>query len=471
MSCSTDTGESFSNDTVKETRELSGVDALIVNGSLWQAIWQLTWPLYLNMMTIAVATFSEVWVGGRLGSASQAAIGLAGQIWFFMILLVVALSAGTNALVSRFWGAGEIENTITAARQSIIFSVIFGISVMIVGMIICRPLLHVLGASPEVEELGWQMLRFDMLGQPLICIHWVSNAIFRARGNTRTPMITAGIVCFFVVLLNFGFCVWPLQIGISGLGMSWPIASILGVVLTLYFQRKSDIGRFLDLKGAGISREWFIRIMKIGIPACVQDLAWVGGNFLLLFILAQSREPTSAEAAWAIGLRVEENICGMPVFALGTAVATLVGQNLGAMKPERAEKAGWQVAWVGAAYNLLLGLGIVLAANPLAHFMSTDPSVVAYTTQYFQILGLAQPFIALWLILAGAMQGAGYTRAPMIVSIVCLVLLRLPLAWFLTIHCNMGPMGTWLSLALSSVLIAGAMYWQFKSGIWKKQQV
>lgn len=448
-----------------------GADGLIVNGSLWRAIWQQSWPLYLNMMTIALAGFSEIWVGGRLGSAAQAAIGLGGQIWFFLVLLVVALSAGTNALVSRFWGAGDVENAVSAARQSLIFSVVFGLAIMGFGLIACRPLLHLLGASAEVEELGWQMLQWDLLGQPLICIHWVSNAIFRARGNTITPMITAAVVCFLVVFLNFFLCIQPFQIGIAGLGMSWPLASIVGVVLTLYLQRRSDIGYFMNWKGPGPSSEWFQRIMKIGLPACIQDLAWVGGNFLLLFILAQCKEPTAAEAAWGIGLRLEENLCGMPVCALATAVATIVGQNLGAGKPERASRAGWLVAAVGAGYNVILGLLICLFAEPVARFMSSDPVVINYTREYLQIVGLAQPFVALWLILAGAMQGAGYTRAPMVVTIVFLVFLRLPLAWVLSIGFGLGPTGTWLSLSLSAVLVAAALCWQFKSGVWKTQKV
>ncbi|MBY0546066.1 MAG: MATE family efflux transporter [Candidatus Obscuribacterales bacterium] len=458
-------------ETIDLSQATSGVDGMIVNSSLWRAIWHLSWPLYLNMMTIALASFSEIWVGGRLGSAAQAAIGLGGQIWFFLVLLVVALSAGTNALVSRFWGAGDIENAVTAARQSIIFSLIFGLGIMGAGMILCRPLLRMLGASAEVEELGWQMLKYDLIGQPLICIHWVSNAIFRARGNTVTPMITAGVVCFLVILLNFGLCVWPLQIGISGLGMSWPLASIVGVVLTLYLQRKSDIGYFLDWKGPGISAEWFIRIMKIGVPACVQDLAWVGGNFLLLFILAKCNEPTAAEAAWGIGLRLEESLCSMPVCALATAVATIVGQNLGAEKPERADRAGWLVGSVGAGYSIVLGLAMCLFAEPVARFMSSDASVVAYTVDYLRIVGLAQPFVAVWLILAGAMQGAGYTRAPMMVTIVFLVFLRLPLAWGLSIGLGLGPTGTWLSLSISSALVAAALCWQYKSGVWKNQKV
>lgn len=454
---------------VSDTR--GGLDSVIVEGSLWSAIWQLSWPLYLNMMTIAIASFSEIWVGGRMGSAAQAAIGLGGQIWFFMVLLIVALSAGTNALVSRFWGAGDIKNTVIAARQSMIFSVIFGLGIMGAGLVLCRPLLRLLGASPEVEDLGWQMLKYDFLGQPLICIHWVSNAIFRARGNTRTPMITAAVVCFLVVLLNFALCVWPLQLGISGLGMSWPIASIVGVALTIYLQKKSDIGYFLDWKGPGISREWFMRIMKIGLPACIQDLAWVGGNFLLLFILAQCKQPTAAEAAWGIGLRLEENLCGMPVCALATAVATIVGQNLGAKEPARAERAGWLVAGIGAGYNVVCGILIWLFAENIARFMSTDQTVISFTKEYLQILAFAQPFVALWLVLAGAMQGAGYTKAPMIVTIIFLVLVRLPLAWALSIGAGMGPAGTWLSLSFSGVLVAAALCWQYRSGVWKTQQV
>jgi putative MATE family efflux protein len=449
----------------------SSTDDMIINGSLWRAIWQLSWPLYLNMMIISVATMSEVWVGGHLGSAAQAAIGLGGQIWFFMIILVVALSAGTNALVSRFWGAGEKANAVIAARQSLMFSVFFGIFSCIAGLLVCRPLLRVLGASAEVEQLGWDFLKFDMIGQIPITIHWVSNSIFRARGNTILPMFTMMLVVALVVALNVTLCVYPFHVGISGLGMSWTIASCLGVALSLYFQSKSEMKECIALNGPGLSKEWFIRIMKIGIPACIQDLAWVGGNFVLLYILARTLHPTACEAAWAIGLRLEETLGGMPIYALSASVATIVGQNLGAKNTARAERGGWKVTALGAGYNFFVGIILFVAAKSISSLMSTDPLVIKYSTEYLQIVGLSQPFVAAWLILAGAMQGAGYTRWPMIVTVLALVVFRLPLAWLLTVTFGLGPLGTWSSLAASSVLVGLLLIYQFKRGTWKTQEV
>ena len=452
------------------TKHLS-TDALIVSGSLWRAIWQLSWPLYLNMMIISIATICEIWVGGHLGSAAQAAIGLGGQIWFFMIILVVALSAGTNALVSRFWGAGDIKNAVLAARQSLMFSLFFGIFSCLAGLVACRPLLHALGASAEVEELGWNFLRFDMIGQIPITIHWVSNSIFRARGNTIVPMFTMLFVVTLVVALNITLCIYPFHFGISGLGVSWTIASCLGVALSLYLQSRDKLKACLALDGPGMSKEWFVRIMKIGIPACIQDFAWVGGNFVLLYILARTLHPTACEAAWAIGLRVEETLGAMPIYALGTAVATIVGQNLGAANPKRAERGGWHVTAIGAGYNCIVGIILLLAAGRISAMMSTDPLVIEYSTQYLQIVGISQPFVAAWLILSGALQGAGYTRWPMIVTVLTLVVFRLPLAWFLTVTMGLGPIGTWVSLAASSVIVALVLIAQFKRGSWKLQQV
>lgn len=451
--------------------ERSATDELIISGSLWRAIWQLSWPLYLNMMVISVASMCETWVGGQLGPATQAAIGLCGQIWFFMIILVVALATGTNALVSRFWGAGDYDNAILAGRQALLFSVFFGIFSCVVGLLACRPILHGLGASAEVEELGWQFMRFDMIGQIPITIHWVNNSIFRARGNTVIPLLTMIVVVLLVVLLNLGLCIYPFHFGISGQGVAWTLASVVGLSLSLFLQSRGRMKACLALKGPGLSREWFDRIMKIGIPACIQDFAWVGGNFVLLAILARTAHPTACEAAWTIGMRVEETFGGMPIFALGAAVATIVGQNLGAAKPGRAETGGWQVTALGAAYNLAVGIFMFLAARQIASLMSTDQCVIEISTQYLQIVGIVQPFAAVWMVLSGALQGAGYTRWPMVVTVISLIVFRLPLAWLLTVTLGLGPAGTWVSVAASTVLVGLMLIVQFRRGSWKLQKV
>lgn len=449
-------------------------DDIIITGSTWTAIWHMSWPLFLNMATISFATFADIWVAGKLGANSQAAIGLCGQIWFFMIILTVALSAATTALVSRYFGARDLETTIEAARQSIVFATIFGIISCIAGLIVCRPLLHWLGASPQVEELGWSYLRFDLVGQIPYTVLWVANSIFRAKGNARAPLVVMAIVTAMVIVLDFILSLWPFHLGIQGIGMSWLIAGSVGFAISINLLKSSELGPCLDLRpvfAKGLSKEWFVRFMRIGIPACMEDLCWVGGNLVFFLIFAHTSDPTSCQAAWAVGLRLEENLAGMPIYAFAMAVATIVGQNLGAGLPERAERAGWHVAGLGACLNLVVGLILFFAAQPIAQMMSTDKMVILYSSQYLQVLGLSEPFVAVWNILFGAMRGAGYTRWPMLTAIIVLILIRLPLAWYLTICLHLGPIGTWYSIAITAVLIGGVAAWRFYTGVWKLQKV
>lgn len=456
-----------------EPSNRSREDEVIIKGSLWAAIWHMAWPLFLNMITIAVASFADLYVAGRLGSNVQAAIGMGGQIWFFMVLLAVALSAGTNALVSRFWGEGSVEKTVQAARQSILFAVIFGIASAFVGLLVCRGLMRMLGASPEVEQLGWDYLKYDLLAQMPFTVLWVTNSIFRAKGSAKIPMMIMMLITAQVIVLDFALCIWPLHVGIAGIGMSWGIASILGVALSFIILKRSDIGACLNVRIMlkECSWEWFNRLMKIGIPACVQDLSWVGGNFVLFYVLAHTVKPTAAQASWAVGMRMEEMIGGFPIYALSMAVATIVGQNLGAKQPDRAERAGWQVTAVGAGMNTVIAMVLYFGAEQIAHLMSSDPQVITYSVQYLQIVGLSQPFVAIWLILMGGLNGAGYTRWPMIATVICLTFFRLPLAWYLTVNQSMGPIGTWISIALSSTIVGTLFIWRFKTGVWKLQKV
>lgn len=450
------------------------LDDVIVNGSTWAAIWHMSWPLVIQMSTVSIASFCDVWIAGKMGSNVQAAIGICGQIWFFMIMLTVALSAGTTALVSRFWGARDFKTAEEAARQSMIFAFCFGTLSMIGGLIVCRPLLALLGASEEVQRLGWQYMSIDLLSQLPFTVVWITHAIWRAMGNARVPMINWAIMTTIILVLDYSFCIQPFQMGIGGIGLAWFIASLVGMTLNLIFLRKTKLAEAMTFKSmfeSGLSRLWLMRLLKIGLPACVTDLAWVGGCFALFLIFAQTENPTACQAAWAVGFRLEEIVSCLPVYALSTAVATIVGQNLGAKKPDRAEKAGWQVAMVGGLFTLVVGIVLFLGAERFSSLMSSDPVVIAYTAQYFQVVGLCQPFVALWLILFGAMQGAGYTYWPMWASIVGLVLVRLPLAWFLTLKFNDGPLGCWLGVGFAAILLGILALWRYSTGVWKTQKV
>jgi putative MATE family efflux protein len=257
-----------------ETVQANDSEAML-SGSTWRAIWQISWPLVLNMMIIAVASFVDIFVAGKLSSATQAAIGFGGQIWFLIMMLAVALSAATTALVSRFWGAGDRAQAIKAAHYSLMFALLFGIFSTAVGIISARPLLQFLGARGDVEHLAWQYLRVDLFTQVPWYLIWLCNAIFRARGNTRTPMLACLCTTTVIATLDYLFCLHPFQFGITGLALSALIASTLASALTLSLLRRSNLGDCLSFPNGIHLKEsiaWCQRLLRIGLPACIQDL-------------------------------------------------------------------------------------------------------------------------------------------------------------------------------------------------------
>jgi putative MATE family efflux protein len=452
---------------------------LLVTGSTLAAIWHMSWPMLTQMLVISSASFVDIWVAGKLGSEVQAALGICNQIWFLMLLLTVALSSGTMALISRFWGARDYTQAVEAGRQSLIFGIIFGLLSTAAGLLAARPLLAFAGATPQVQEYGWQYLSIDLLSQLPFTIVWTAHSMFRAIGNSRVPMVNWLIMAVIIVACDFFFCLGPLKLGVRGIGLSWTIAGVVGMSLNFYLLSRSDLAKSLDLWPAikaGLTVEtkaWIWRILKIGIPTCIQDLAWVMGNFALFWIFAMTKDPTSCQAAWTIGFRVEEMLCTLPLHALSTSIGTIVGQNLGAKKPERAERTGWQATQIGLAIEIPMAAVMYFFATPIASMMSKDQAVIASTAEYFKIIGLCEPFTACWIILFGALTGAGYTRWPMWAGIICLTVVRLPLAYFLATKAglNMGPSGIWLAIAISAALIGILAAWRFNTGVWKTQKI
>src|SRR5262249_3658094 len=153
----------------------------------------------------------------------------------------------------------------------------------------------------------------------------------------------------------------------------------------------------------------------------------------------------------------------MPMMALGLAVGSIVGQNLGAREVERAFKAGWHVTWIGIWMMLAMAAALIAFASPLAKIMSHDPITIAYTTSYLWVNALGDPFLSLGMVLSGALQGAGDTRNPMWITMTSHWIIRLPLAWVLAIPLAMGPMGVWISMSASIVLLGLCMAWRYQS--------
>lgn len=447
---------------------------LLTEGPIWKAIASMSVPMVLNALAISAATFADAFVAGKLGSDDLAAVGIGGQVWFGMIIMAIAIATGANALVSRFYGARNQDLAMEAARQSIFSGVIFGVVSAIIGVCCTDFFLVLLGASNHVKELGSAYLKIQFLAQLPLTLLWVCHSIFRAKGDATLPTIIMALVTAGVVVLDFGLCLWPLRMGITGIGVAWLVASSLGCALMVLAFQKSDFASCVEISKTrpfNFSFAWMKRIMAIGLPACLQDLAWVGSNFGLFLIFTHTANPTACQAAWAVGLRVEDVVAGLPIFAMSMGVATVIGQNLGAGKLERAEKVGWHAAGYGFAIMSLVGASMFFGAAPLANMMTSDPLVAKYSTEYLQILGISEPITVIWLVLFGAMEGAGYTKIPMCFSFICLLLIRLPLAYLLTLTFGMGAAGAWTAIALTSLVGAVIAVLWFKRGSWKHHQI
>ena len=445
----------------------------IVNGPLWRAIWHLTWPILISMCAFAIGTFVDTWVAGRLSTDAQAAMGIGWQIRYFMMTLTMALEVGATALVSRYHGAGDKINAIQAARQSLIWGSIFGIVSVAVGLPTCRLLLKLLGASINVVDQGWEYLKFGLVANIPATLLWTTQSIHRSVGNTKVSMFANIMVTIIITLFDLVFCIYPLKLGIGGIGLSWIIATSIVFIWNIIQLGKSEIGECLKIAVSfdwRVSYQWFLRIMTIGLPGCIQEIALIVGSFGLFSILAHTNNPAVSQAAWGIGWRLEELAVFSPLFALNVAIAIIVGQNLGAKQTERAVQATWQMVWAGIILNTIMAVILYLFASPIAHIMSNDAEIAKATMDYFYWIAWTEPFSA-WCIFSGAMQGAAYTKWPMIITVFSFFIARLSLAWYLTVVIGMGANGTWLAMALTSVMATILMALIFNFGKWKHQTV
>ncbi len=459
-------------ENIATQNESSAGSAPLVEGSLWRAIWIMSWPLLITTVANSLVGLTDLYVAGHLGSIAQAAVGLSEQIIFMFLLFIMATGTGTTALVSRYWGKGDRETAFDYTAQSLVMAMVLGILLAISSYVSAH---HVLGAfteSREVTRLCTVYLGIFSLYMIPFSVVCISNAAFRAIGDAKTPLFVVStftvlsIVGDFLLVLNN----WPIaNLGVRGIAISALTSSSIAALLALYKLSRSELAPSLKRLNR-VLPDMLKKIVKIGIPSAIQRMAWATSTFVLFFILARCPLPTEALASWSIGMRVE-GLMFMPVMALSMAVSSIVGQNLGAREIERAYKAGWQVAWIGIGMLTVMAAVLFLSAVPIAHCFSKDSQTIEYVISYLRVNSLSEPFLALGMILGGAFQGAGETRTPMWITFLSNWVIRLPLAYYLALHLGHGPTGAWWAMTLSVVIMGLVTAWRFKARTWTQLHV
>ena len=448
-------------------------DNPIVGGETWETMWRLSWPMLLIMVFNFLVGFTDIYVAGLIGRDVQAAIGYVAQLYFLFIIVGNAISIGTVALVSRAFGALAYEKASEYVKQSLIFGLIVSLVLMVIGVLFHGPIVKIAGFPPQIRTIAETFLVIFSfaLGSNYLLI--ISNGIFRASGEVKKPMLTMLVFCIINIILDFAlvFGFGPLPaLDYPGIGYATAVSATVSMVVNCIFFTSGRWRKLLG-KGWGLQVRTLLLIARLGWPAGLLQIAWNAGSIILYHILAQLGSGSIiALASITNGLRIEA-IIFMPAFAMNMAASVLVGQNLGAGNPRRAAQLGWKLALSAMVALSLISCIIFIFAEFFASLLARDMSVLAETARYLRVNMFSEPFMALSLVLGGALQGAGDTKGNMWVIIFCMWIIRLPLAYLMAVMLGLGAFGVWLAMVASMVAQGLLMAYRFQRGKWKTMEI
>jgi len=441
------------------------------SGPIGRAIILLAVPMVLEMLMESLFAVVDIFWVAHLSPSAVATVGLTESMLAIVYTAAMGLSFGVTAMVARRIGEKKPQEAADAAVQGIALGVIMAVIIGVAGVVLAPTLLGVMGASPEVIASGHGYTRIMLGGNVVIVMIFLVNAIFRGAGDAAIAMrvlwLANSIDIILGPLLIFGVGPFP-RLGLMGAAIATTIGRGTGVLYQLYRLWRRD-GRIvihreqIQLKPAVMKT--LLRLSGTGtFQVFVSTASWIG------LTLINASFGTDALAGFQIAIRIIL-FALLPAWGLANAAATLVGQSLGAGKPERGEQAVWRAGFYNLIFLGVAGLAFNLFANPIAHLFSKDPTVAAIAGDCLRIISYGYPFYAYAMVLTNSFNGAGDTWTPTWLTLFCFWLWEIPVALVLARHFNLGPQGSaWaVTIAFSTLAVASAVL--FRRGRWKLKTV
>jgi len=443
----------------------------LTTGSIPRHILSLAFPAVLSTFAIVVNNFVDTALVGHLGDVELAAVGSAGFLMWIIFSLMDLISVGSVALISRSYGAKNLEEASSRAMDITRFAFFFSSVLAAAGLLFADDIISLLNLGSEVERLATVYIRIVFLSIPPLFFAEVVWSIFRAVGDTRTPMIlmawTVAMNIILDILLIYGVWIFP-RLEVVGAGIATTIAHAFAGLIALYFVRAGRIPfKIIPVNLLKVDFKVVAKIVKIGLP-----ISLAGLNFTLVYLVIvriMSEFGTAAVASIPVGNRVE-SISYMTCHGFYMAVSSMVGQNLGARDPGRAAKSVWTTAGIMSA--ITFGFGVIFMAIPdyITAIFTNEPEVISVSADYLRILGLSQVFMGFEFVFEGAFTGAGHTMPPTIVSVPG-TLIRIPLAYYLAVSLGLGPVGVFWAITISTVIKGTWLLGWFKFGRRYKEEL
>jgi putative MATE family efflux protein len=455
--------------TLREALRGSRLD--YTTAPIGRSVVMLAVPMVMEMAMESIFAVADVFWVARLGADAVATVGLTESMLTMIYTAAMGLSIGATALVARRIGEHDPEGAARAAGQSIVLALGVSAAIALAAAPQASALLRLMGASDEVVRTGSGFTSVMLGGNATVLLLFMLNAVFRGAGDAAIAMrvLVVGNLLNIVLGPCFIFGVGPFpELGVTGAAVATNIGRGTAVAIQVAVLARGGGRVPLALRHLRFDVEVMRTVLRLSVSGTIQILIGTASYIGLVRIL--SIYGSAALAGYTIAIRVIL-FALLPAFGVSNAAATLVGQNLGAGRPDRAERA----VWTAALYNMIflgsVGLVFVFAARPIAGLFTSDPLVQPFAVNGLRIVSAGFLFYAYGMVLTQAFNGAGDTWTPTVINLFVFWAWEIPLAWWLASGADLGPTGVFIAMAIaySSLAVVSAIL--FRRGGWKRKRV
>jgi putative MATE family efflux protein len=455
-------------------QSLNGEEQDYTQGSIRKAVFLLAIPMILELGFESVFAVVDMYFVSHLPNSKNAiaTVGLTESVISLVYTIAIGLSIAATAVVARRIGEKNPEAATHAGAQAIIVSMIVAIVLSILGVVFAADILRLMGAAPIVVEEGTSFTRIMMGGSSVIILLFLINGIFRGAGDAAMAMRSLWIASIFNIilcpLLIYGYGPFP-ELGLKGAAIATTIGRGVGVLYQCYYL----FGGSRSIKMRLPHFKWDTPVIKtlfeVAWPATLQFFIQ-SGSWIVLAWLVSVTGGTDASAGYQIAIR---NVVFfiLPAWGLSNAAATLVGQNLGAKEPLRAEQSVLLTTKYNAIFMAFVMVLFVFFASPIISIFTKEPEVHRFGVLSLQIIGSGYIFYGIGMVMIQALNGAGDTKTPTWINFICFWLFQIPLGYLLAKTFGLGPVGAFIAIPVAETLIALVAWYYFKKGKWKLVQV
>jgi putative MATE family efflux protein len=448
-----------------------GVPLDLTAAPIGKALVMLAVPMIMEMVMESIFAVVDVFWVARLGANAVAAVGLTESMMMILYAIAMGVSIGVMALVARRIGEKDAPAASRTAAQGIVLGLGIAAAIGVTGAALAPDLMRAMGADGAVVATGSGFTRVMLGCNASVFLLFLINAVFRGAGDAALAMRALWLGNLLNIALGpcfiFGLGPFP-ALGVTGAAVATSIGRGIAVVyqLTLLARGKSRIA--IARRHFAIDLRVMASVLRLASSATVQMLLIMTSYVGVMRIL--SSFGSKPLAGYTIGFRILM-FAMLPASGLSNAAATLVGQNLGARRPERAEQSVWQACLVSAAFLTAVGVVFLTGARVLVGLFTHDAEVLEHGVRYLRIISLGFPFYAFGMVMMAAFNGAGDTRTPTLINLVVFWIVQLPLAWLLSHHTSLGPSGVFVTLAACFSVFAAVGVALFRRGRWKLTRV